>query len=222
MYIVVNGGGKVASYLARKLLENNHDVAIIEKREDVVDKLLNELPRRAMIILGDGCDASYQDDAGMARADVFLSVTGDDDDNLVACELAKVAFAVPRAISRVNNPKNEHIFQALGIEAISSTTIISRMIEEEAMVGDIRTLATLRKGNMAIVEIELPKNRCTICNLPAGEIDIPDDSVLIAVVREDDSVEKVAPDTTFVPGDTIIAYTGIESERALQKVLTGE
>ena len=86
---------------------------------------------------------------GSARADVFAAVTGDDDDNLVSCQLAKVAFGVPRAVARVNNPKNEHIFNALGIEAISSTTIISRMIEEEATIGDIRTLTSLRKGNMA-------------------------------------------------------------------------
>ena len=106
MYIVINGGGKVASYLARTLAESGHDVAVIEKREDVVDKLINELPRRTLVILGDGCDASYQEDAGVARADVFASVTGDDDDNLVACQLAKVAFGVPRAVARVNNPKN--------------------------------------------------------------------------------------------------------------------
>lgn len=222
MYIVINGGGKVASYLARTLIESGHDVAVIEKREDVVDKLVGELPRRALVILGDGCDATYQDDAGVARADVFASVTGDDDDNLVACQLAKVAFGVPRAISRVNNPKNEHIFNALGIEAISSTSIISRMIEEEATVGDIRTLTTLRKGNMAIVEVELPKDRCTVCNKPVSELALPKDCVLIAVIREDESTETVRGDTLLNAGDTVVAFTAVDSERALKKVLTGE
>lgn len=222
MYVVINGGGKVASYLARTLIESGHDVAVIEKRAEVVDKLVGELPRRALVILGDGCDATFQDDAGVARADVFASVTGDDDDNLVACQLAKVAFGVPRAISRVNNPKNEHIFNALGIEAISSTTIISRMIEEEATVGDIRTLTTLRKGNMAIVEVELPKDRCTVCNKPVSTLALPKDCVLIAVIREDESTETVRGDTLLNAGDTVVAFTAVESERTLKKVLTGE
>lgn len=221
MYIVINGGGKVASYLARTLGESGHDVAVIEKRADVVEKLIGELPRRALVILGDGCDAQFQDDAGAARADVFASVTGDDDDNLVACQLAKVAFGVPRAVARVNNPKNEHIFNALGIEAISSTTIISRMIEEEATVGDIHTLATLRKGDMAIVEIELPVDRCTVCNRPVSSLELPKDSVLIAVIRPNEDVETVHGDTELGPGDTVIAFTGVESERALKRVLTG-
>ena len=200
MYVVINGGGKVASYLARTLLENGHDVALIEKRADVVEKLALELPSNALMILGDGCDAGYQDDAGVARADVFVSVTGDDDDNLVACQLARVAFGVPRAVSRVNNPKNEHIFNALGIEAISSTTIISRMIEEEATVGDIRTLATLRKGNMAIVEIELPVDRCVVCNKPVSTLNLPPNCVLVAVVRENDDIETVKGDTLMEIG----------------------
>ena len=129
-----------------------------------------------------------QEDAGVARADVFVASTGDDDDNLVACQLAKVAFGVPRAVARVNNPKNEHIFNALGIEAISSTTIIARMIEEEATVGDLRTLISLRQGNMAIVEIELPTDRCVVCNKRVAELPLPVDCVLIALVRGEDDV----------------------------------
>lgn len=222
MYVVINGGGKVASYLARTLLEAGHDVALIEKRAEVVDKLAQELPHGALIIQGDGCDASFQDDAGVTHADVFLSVTGDDDDNLVACQLARVAFGVPRAIARVNNPKNENIFVKLGIEAISSTTIISRMIEEEATVGDIRTLTTLRKGNMAIVEIELPLDRCAVCNTPVSELKLPRNCVLVAVVRDNDDVEAVHGGTLLGPGDTVIAFTQVESERALKRVLTGE
>lgn len=220
MYIVINGGGKVASYLARTLIEANHDVALIEKRDEVVDKLAQELPSRTLIIQGDGCDAAYQEDAGVARADVFAAVTGDDDDNLVACQLAKVAFGVPRTVARVNNPKNEHIFNALGIEAISSTTIISRMIEEEATIGDIRTLTTLRKGNMAIVEIALPTDRCVVCNKAVASLDLPSDCVLVAIVRGEEAI-TVHGDTELLPGDVIIAFTNVAHERALKKALTG-
>jgi len=222
VYIVVNGGGKVGSYLARTLLDAGHDVAVVEKREEVVERLVVELPRRALIIHGDGCDARFQEDAGAMRADVFAAVTGDDDDNLVACQLAKIAFGVPRAISRVNNPKNEGIFNALGVEAISSTNIISRMIEEEATVGDIRTLTTLRKGNMAIVEIGLPRDRCVVCDKPVSALDLPASCVLVAVIRADETIETVGGDTRLGPGDMVIAFTSVDSERALKRALTGE
>ena len=222
MYVVINGGGKVASHLAKILLDNGHDVSLIERREAVVAKLTVELPGNALLIHGDGCDAQYQEDAGVGRADVFVASTGDDDDNLVACQLAKVAFGVPRAVARVNNPKNERIFNALGIEAISSTTIISRMIEEEATVGDMRTLVSLRKGNMAIVEIELPTDRCVVCNKKVAELPLPVDCVLIALVRGEDDVVTVHGDTELLPGDVVIAFTAVEHEKALKKALTGD
>ena len=221
MYIVVNGGGKVGSYLAKTMIESGHDVAIIEKRSDVVDKLVGELSRKALVIQGDGCDAAYQEDAGVGRADVFAAATGDDDDNLVACQLAKTAFGVPRTVARVNNPKNERIFNALGIEAISSTTIISRMIEEEATIGDIHTLTALRKGDMAIVEIELPVDRCVVCNKKVAELNLPVDCILIAVIRGDDIV-TVHGDTELQPGDGVIAFTAVQHERTLKKALTGK
>lgn len=220
MYVVVNGGGKVASYLARTLLERDHTVALIEKREEVVDKLSSELPGNPLIIQGDGCDAAYQEDAGVGRADVFVAATGDDDDNLVSCQLAKVAFGVPRAVSRVNNPKNERIFNALGIEAISSTTIISRMIEEETTIGDIRTLISLRRGNMAIVEIELPMDRCVVCGKKVAELKLPVDCILVALVRGDEVV-TVHGDTELASGDVVIAFTKVEHEAKLKRALTG-
>ena len=220
MFIVINGGGKVASYLASTMLGNGHQVSVIEKRMEIVQRLTVELPQNALIIHGDGCDATFQEDAGVGRADVFVASTGDDDDNLVACQLARVAFGVPRAIARVNNPKNEHIFNKLGIEAISSTTIISRMIEEEATVGDLRTLISLRQGNMAIVEIELPTDRCVVCNKRVMDLPLPVDCVLVALIREDDVI-TVHGETELLPGDTVIAFTAVEHERALKKALTG-
>jgi K+ transport systems, NAD-binding component len=221
VYVVINGGGKVASYLARQLLERGHDVALIEKREEIAHKLAGELPGHPLIVHGDGCDAAFLEDAGVMRADVFVAATGDDDDNLVSCQLSKVAFGVPRAVARVNNPKNEHIFNTLGIEAISSTTIISRMIEEEATVGDIHTLSQLRKGNMAIVEVRLPVDRCVVCGKRVADLDLPVDCILVALIRGDDVI-PVHGDTEMQPGDIVIAFTNTEHEKALKKALTGE
>ncbi len=220
MYVVINGGGKVASYLARTLLERGHTVAVIEKRREVAEKLALELPRTPLIIIGDGCDVGYQEDAGVGRADVFVAATGDDDDNLVSCQLAKVAFGVPRAVSRVNNPKNERIFNALGIEAISSTTIISRMIEEETTIGDIRTLFSLRKGNMAVVEVELPTDRCVVCGKKVADLKLPVDCILVAIIRGEEVI-TVHGDTELDAGDTVIAFTRTEHEATLKKALTG-
>lgn len=221
MYIVIHGGGKVGSHLAQVMLERGHDVAVIEKREDVANRLAGELPDEALVIVGDGCDVQYQEDAGMAHADVFAAATGDDDDNLVACQLAKVGFAVPRTVARVNAPRNERIFNALGIEAISSTTIIARMIEEEATVGDIRTLIAMRKGNMAIVEVELPVDRCVVCNKQVQELNLPVDCILIALIRGEDVI-TVHGETEMEPGDVVIAFTKVEHEATLKKALTGE
>jgi len=222
VYIVINGGGKVASYLAKTMLDSGHRVALIEKRANVAERLVAELPKGALVIVGDGCDAQFQEDAGAARADVFIAATGDDDDNLVACQLVKVAFGTPRVLARVNNPKNERIFNALGIEAIFSTSIISRMIEEEATIGDIRTLMALRRGKMAIVEIELPTDRCVVCDKEVSSLNLPEDCVLMAIIRSEDNVVPVRGDTKLQPGDTVIAFTAVERERALKKALTGE
>jgi trk system potassium uptake protein TrkA len=179
------------------------------------------LPNYPLIIIGDGCDVAFQEDAGVGHADVFAAVTGDDNDNLVSCQLAKTLFAVPRTVARVNNPKNEHIFNALGIEAISSTTIISRMIEEESTIGDIRTLATLRKGAMAVVEIELPTDRCIVCNKPVSDLHLPVDCVLFAIVRGEE-IMTVHGGTTLEPGDVVMAFTNVAAEATLKKALTGE
>lgn len=221
MFIVINGGGKVASFLANTLLERGHAIALIEKRESVADKLAAELPKHPLIILGDGCDVSFQEDAGVGHADVFAAVTGDDDDNLVSCQLAKTAFGVPRCVARVNNPKNQHIFNALGIEAISSTSIIARMVEEETTISDIRTLASLRKGNMAVVEIDLPTDRCVVCDKRVADLNLPVDCVLFAIVRGDDVI-TVHGDTTMQAGDVVVAFTAVEHEAQLKRALTGE
>lgn len=220
MYIVINGGGKVGSYLANTLSRQGHDVAVVEKRPDVLSRLAEELPTSVLLIEGDGCDVRYQEDAGTGHANVFAAVTGDDDDNLVSCQLAKVRFGVKRTVARVNSPKNEHIFHALGIEAISSTTVISRLIQEEATIGDIITLYTLKKGQLALVEIDLPEDRCVVCDKRVAELDLPPSTVFVAVMRGD---EVIVPkgDTVMGAGDRVIAVTALEHEQELKRILQG-
>ena len=157
MYAVINGGGKVGSHLGSLLAAKGNDVAMIEKRPSVIQKLAAELPSRVLLIEGDGCNLTAQEDAGVENADVFVSVTGEDEQNLVACQLAKVRFKVKRVIGRVNNPTNELIFNALGVEAVSATTIISRLIEKQLSAGDVLTHHILERGRLELVEIEVPE-----------------------------------------------------------------
>ena len=220
MRIVVNGGGKVGSFLAAAMVKNDHDVTLIERRAEVSEKVAKEV-EGALIILGDGCDVRYQEDAGVGDAQVFVSVTGDDDDNLVACQIAQGVFSVPRVIARVNNPKNEDIFTALGIEAVSSTTIISRLIEEEISIGDIITLQTLKKGHLALVEIDLPGPEAIAVGRRIMDLDLPRDTVLVAILRGEEDILIPTGETVMMAGDSVVALTNVKQEKALKRRLIG-
>ena len=157
MYIVIMGGGKVGEYLASVLLGKGHEVAVLESDRDTADHLSVELQGEYLIINGDGCDSDFQEDAGIRKADVFVAVTGRDDDNLVACEIATRVFNVNRCIARVNNPKNRRIFREVGIESVSSTMLIANMIEEEALMGGVGVVSALSRGDIALLEIAIPQ-----------------------------------------------------------------
>jgi len=221
MYVVISGGGKVGSYLAHNLLKKGHGVAVIEKRSGVLEKLAEELPTRALLIEGDGCGVKYQEDAGVGHADIFAAVTGNDDDNLVSCQLARAHFGVKRTVARINSPRNEHIFHALGIEGISSTTIIGRLIEEEATIGDIIHLQTLKRGQISLVEIDLPKDNCFACNRKVYELNLPEGSVIAAVVRGDKVIVPKG-DTVMETGDRVLAVAALGKEEELRRILQGK
>jgi trk system potassium uptake protein TrkA len=215
---VIMGGGKVGAFLAEALDGKGHGVAVIERSKELCERLA--VSTTAVIIHGDGCDLRYQEEANVGEADVFAAVTGDDDDNLVACQLARTYFQVPRTVARVNNPKNERIFNKLGIDAISSTTVIAQLIEERTTVGDIITLHTLKKGELAVVELDLPDDRCRACELPLRDLGLPRGCVLVSIIREE---EVIIPQggSVLQPGDTVIAVTEPDKEGELKRILTG-
>ncbi len=217
IYVVISGGGKVGSFLARKLAEKGYTVVVIERDPEACRRL--STTTSALVIEGDGCDLRYQEEARVERADVFAAVTGDDDDNLVACQLAKVHFSVPRTVARVSNPKNERIFNLMGIDAISSTTIIAQLIEEETDAGGIITLHTLKKGRFAIVEVDLPDDACSSCGRAIKDLNLPRECVLVSILRGE---EVIIPrgENALQPGDSVIAVTSPESERELKRILT--
>jgi trk system potassium uptake protein TrkA len=219
MYVVINGGGQVGSFLAQTLYQKKHDVAVIEKRSDVIKKLAEELPQNVLLVQGDGCDPQAQGDAGVGHADVFAAVTRSDDDNLVSCQLARINFNVKRAVARVSSPKNEPVFNALGIRAISSTSIISHLIEEEMTVRDIFRLHTLDKGNLCLVELDVPPGDREVFYKTVSELSLPKKSVLVTIMRED---KVIIPrgNTEIEPGDRIIALTDIEHEEDLSRIFS--
>lgn len=216
IYIVISGGGKVGSFLAKKLLEKGHAVAVIEKDPAICGSMSTSI--NALIINGDACDLRYQEEAHVERADVFAAVTGDDDDNLVACQLAKVSFDVPRAVARVNNPKNERIFNLMGIDAISSTTIIVELVERETTIGDIITLYTMQKGKLAIVELDIPEEGSDACRQPIKDLGLPRGCVLVSLIRGDEAIVPHGGDI-LQPGDCVIAITSLEHEDKLKDIL---
>ncbi len=220
MFIIIAGGGKVGSYLVRDLSRRKHSVVIIEKRPERC-RLIAEENQDALVIQGDACDIRYLEEAGAEKADVIAAVTGDDDDNLVICQIAREVFKVPRIIARVNDPRNEKIFTQVGFRhAISATSIIGRLIEEEASFGDLLRLGFLKEGNLVLVETELPLNS-PVSGYKISEIGFPKDCVLLAIIRGE---EVIIPKggTVLTPGDKIIAVTSVAKESVLIDIFTGK
>lgn len=205
MYIVIVGGGKVGEYLATVLLQSGNDVAVIDENLQTADRLSVTLQGRYLVIHGDGCDSKYQEDAGIRKADIFVATTGQDDDNLVSCEIAQRVFNVPRCIARVNSPKNLRIFREVGIECVSSTTLIANLIEEEALLGSVSIASSLSHGNVMLSEIAVPrmKYHSNDEGIAVEDIPLPQGS-LIAAVSTPDDVMVAVPGTLLYPEDKAI------------------
>ena len=218
MYAVLAGGGKVGRYIAVDLLGINHQVAIIEPVPGRCDDLLPNT--NLLVIRGDATDVTYLEEARLDRADVFVATTGADDANFVACQLARNTFNVPRVISRVNKPRNEELFQRLNIEAVSTTTLISRLIREQLTVGDLIHLTTLRAGKVNLVEIDIP------ADVPHAlhrleDLDLPEDSVLVCIFRNEEIVLP-RPSARLRAGDQVIALTTPQAEQDVRAVVLGQ
>jgi trk system potassium uptake protein TrkA len=219
MYIIVAGAGKVGYFLAKRLCTSKHTVSIVERDKAICEEIAKEL--EALVINGDGCDPRILEEAGIARADVVAAVTGDDEDNLIICQLAKERFAIQRTVGRVNNPDNEHTFSELGIDVpVDSTKIIAKIIEEEVSFSDFVNLMSFKRGKLAIVRLDLPEDSPVI-NQQIQDIQLPPDSVFVSIVRQD---EVIVPkgNTVLKPGDDIIALTLVGNEPQLLNLLAGK
>ena len=218
MYIVIIGGGKVGYYLSKTLLSYKHKVMIVDLNKTLCAKIADEL--FIPVLTGDATKVNILEAADTGKADIFIAVTGQDEENLIACQLAKKNFGVKRTIARVNNPKNIKVFEALGVDAaVSSTAVISDLIEQEVDYSGMQALTTMHNNLLVINEIEVRKNSTAHDRL-VGDLEIPAGCTLISIIKRN---EVITPkDSTLLrAGDSIIVISSHEDKKALRDYFMG-
>ncbi len=217
MYIIIGGGGKVGFHLALELLQSNNEVLIIERDGARAAAIAEELGGN--VLAGDGCEATVLDSAGVARAELVAAVTGDDEDNLVICEIAR-RRGVPRTIARINNPKNELLFKKRGIETtISATQAVLAQIEQELPMAPVIPLLQLHSG-LELVEMKLPETSPAI-GRSVREVLLPPES-LISLIVDPGGVPRIPNgETRLHAGDALVLVTRNESLPMLREALIG-
>jgi trk system potassium uptake protein len=222
MFVLIVGGGKVGTYLARGLLNQDHEVIVIEKVAAKAQRMANLLETDVTMV-GDGCDPLVLEAAGVKRADVVVADTGDDEDNLVVCLIAKKNSRA-RCIARVNSPKNKLIFESIDrenpITLISSTEIILDVINEHVNLPDYAIITKLKHGDMELVKLSIPRGS------PADgkrivDIAFPRSSIVVAVDREDDELLIPNGDTLIKAGDQVIVMVKRECRPDVRAALCG-
>jgi trk/ktr system potassium uptake protein len=217
VYIIVIGGGKVGYYLAKELVEEGHEVLVIEKDSAKCDRIAEELGD--IVLLGDGCEASTMEMAGFNRADMLIAVTGDDEDNLAACQVAKAKFNLPRTVARINNPKNEEIFKRLGIDTtVSATAAILAHIEQELPTHPLIHLLTLKGSGLEIVEVKVP-DTAAVVGKRVRDISLPEQSLIVLIVDKEGAPRVPGSDEVIRAGDEVLAVARTEAEDTLRTVL---
>lgn len=213
MIIVIMGGGKVGESLTRRILEDDHEVRLIEVGRERCYKLANELDIE--VICGDGTDLRTLENAGVSEADCFIAISGNDADNLVAAQLAKNYFGVKKVIARANDPRNMEMMRVLGVDyAVSSTEIIARIIEQEANLMEFHLVASLNKGKGQILSVKLEPDSA-LDGQAVKDIVFPKGSLLISLVRMEKLIIPSGA-TVLQAGDEIIAVC---EERAASGLL---
>jgi trk system potassium uptake protein len=216
MYIIIGGGGDVGYYLTKSLLSQGHEVLLLEKGATRYQALSEELGQS--VVRGDACEARTMEEVGVNRADVVIAVTGEDDDNLVICQMAKKRFNVTRTIARVNNPKHEPLFQRLGIDiTVSPTRSILSLIEAELPGTTFVTLMTLRRAGLEILEIRVPPDS-PIVGKTLSAINLPRSGNIALIIRDDEHIVPNA-DTKILANDEVYTLVSREGEDALRSAL---
>jgi len=217
-YVIVVGGGLVGFYLARTLLQKGHEVTIIESNPETYNLVSQQID--CPVLVGDGSTVSVLDRAGASRANVLCAVTNHDQDNLIACQVAKHHFGIPKTIARVKNPKNESVMRRLGVDTtVSSTGIMTSLIEHELPATSVRTLSTLGGCGVSIIEYRLTA-LSPVVGKKGVELRLPPQSSLLAVERYGELL--TALDTVvFEGGDTVLALVAQAQDEPMRRALLG-
>ena len=222
MFVLIIGGGKVGTYLARGLMKQEHEVVVIEKDARKAQAMTNTLETDVAVV-GDGCDPNVLLSAGLERADVIVADTGDDEDNLVVSIIAK-KHSPGRVIARVNNPKNKLIFESLDLErpvtVISSTEIILGIIDDRVNATDLEPLARVGTGDLELVQVRIVE-ASPACGKRLADVALPRGSVVVAVDRGNGEVVVPNGDTLFQRGDDVIAMIKRDARAAVCTALVG-
>ncbi len=205
MRILLIGGGKVGSYLAREFDRDGHVVSVIEESVERAHKVIDDAG--VLVFEGDGTDVELLLSADVNRTDWVLAVTGRDEDNLVACQLA-ATLGAKHVLARLNNPRNRPTFDALKIPVIGVTDLMAGVISREVEVADLSRVALIGGGKISLVERSIPDG---FPETPLSELKLPRPSVLVTVIRGGDAFVPDAA-TSLRPGDRILAVTTLENE----------
>src|SRR6266542_815825 len=217
MYVLITGGGKVGANLARTLLKMGHEVTLIEQRPDRYAQL--EVEFEPNVMKGDATELHVLEKAGIARPpDLVVAATGDDEDNVIICQLAREKYGVLKTIARVNDPRNQVHFDLLGISpTVCATSSILALLEHEVPEHGLVHLLELPKENVEIVEVQIPPG-ADCAGRPIDRLDLPEGSRLISVKR-DGQFEIADGETTLRPGDQVLAILQPGKEDELRRVL---
>ncbi|MCS7273366.1 MAG: TrkA family potassium uptake protein [Fimbriimonadales bacterium] len=218
MYAIIAGGGGIGYHLTKALHQHGYEVLLIEKNRKRAMDLADDLGERVMY--GDACEVRVLNEAGARRADVVVAATGDDEDNLIICQLAKNYFKVKRVLAIVRDPRHEALFARLGIhETICSTRFIFNILQQEVEYGEVLPIGAIMRGQIEVVEAEITPES-PVAGKSIGEIELPPKTLLAAVVRHGQLMLGLA-NLILQPGDTVIALTPPEHEQQLARIIRG-
>jgi trk system potassium uptake protein TrkA len=217
MYVLIAGGGKAGANVMRTLLRNGHEATLIDQERERFERLEQEFEHQAM--LGDATEIYVLEKAGIRRPpDLVLALTGDDEDNMVICQLAKEKYGVAKVIARVNDPRNQAHFDLLGISpTVCATSSILGLVEHEVPEHELVHLLELRKENLEIVEVQIDKGS-PVAGKKVESLPLPEGARLISVMRDGRS-EIAVGSTELQPGDQVLAILQPGKEDELRRVL---
>jgi trk system potassium uptake protein TrkA len=219
MYAIIAGGGKVGFFLARELIEQGHEVLIIENNAERAEFIANELGN--VVLRGNADEASTLAEAGAERADVVVAVTGDDEDNLVLLQVAKRRFGTRRTIARINDPRNESLFRLLGIDAtMNATQVMLSVLEQEIPQANLVPLLRLRNTDVEVVEAVVDA-RSRVTGQPLNTVELPPESTIAVVIRKGSAFFPNGS-TVLEPGDEVVALTRGVHEPRLRGLFFGD